>query len=124
MTINISDTQRCTIWEIEDKGNFSLVRMSTSRKDKKTDEYVNSNWSYVRFVGKAHEKISNLKVKDRIVLKGAIVSLEPYMENGEKKYPKHPQITVFNWEFPEQSPAGNMDTPPKVEESPEEDMPF
>jgi len=124
MSLNISDTQRVTIWEIEDKGRFSLVRMSSSRKDKQTQEYKNSNWSFVRFVGKAHEKIQSegLKRQDRIVLKGATISLEDYMEDGEKKYPKHPTITVFNWEYLESDGAGRMDSPPKVETSEDSDV--
>ena len=127
MSLNISDTQRCTIWEIEEKGKFSQVRMSSSRKDKDTGDYINSNWSFVRFVGKAHAKISELglKSKDRIVLKGATVSLEPYVDvDGVKKYPKQPRLTVFNWEYLE--PTGepsNMDAPPVIEEE-DGDLPF
>lgn len=129
MSLNISDTQRVTIWSVEDHEKFAVVQMSSSRKDKKTDEWKNTSWSFVRFVGKAYEKIQSegLKREDRIVLKGATIAQEPYMDNGEKKYPKTPQITVFNWEHfvPDgnASSKSNMDTPPVVEENSEE-FPF
>ena len=89
--MNIADGQRVVIWEVEDKGNYSLVKMGSSRKDKRSGEYANSNWSFVRFVGSAHEKAKELNPKDRIVLKGAGISQEPYMVDGEKKWPKNPQ---------------------------------
>jgi hypothetical protein len=128
MSLNLSDTQRVTVWEIEDKEKYAVVRMSSSRKVKDSNpaEYINSNWSFVRFVGKAYEKIQSegLAQKDRIVLKGATVSLEPYMENDEKKYPKNPRITVFNWEHVESNASSKMDTPPTVEDEEEEPAPF
>jgi len=131
MALNISDTQRVTVWTIEDRQKFAIVQMSSSRKDKKTDEWKNTSWSFVRFVGKAYEKINEigLKREDRIVLKGATISQEPYMDNGEKKYPKMPQITVFNWE--PYTPEGNSfsksnaDIPPVIEEdASNEEFPF
>jgi hypothetical protein len=120
----ISDSQYVTIWEVEDKGSYSLVKMSTSRKNKKTGEYLNSNWSFVRFVGDAHTKASELKRQDRIVLKGAGISQEPYKDaNGNKAYPKNPQFVVFNFEYPEaKSNDRDMDNPPVV--SDDEELPF
>ena len=119
--IYISDKQFATVWEVTDEGNYSLVKMSTSRKDKKTGEYKNSNWSFVRFVGSAHEKASELKKQTLIVIKGGGISLEPYTKDGEKAYPKSPQIVVFNFEYPEpKDESSRMDTPPVVEE----ELPF
>jgi hypothetical protein len=104
--------------------------MSTSRKDKKTNEYKNSNWSFVRFVGAAYEKSLKLERQDRIVVEGGI-SQEPYEVDGEKKYPKNPQIVVFNfkpYEYQENEQTGSskMDTPPVVEpdDSDDDDLPF
>jgi hypothetical protein len=116
MSLNISDTQRVRIWEVEDKGKYSVVKMGSSRKDKTSGEYKNTTWSFVRFVGTAHNNISEfgLKKDDVIVLKGANISQEPYMKDGEKKYPQNPQITVFNWQH--YAPDEERDTPPVVEE--------
>ena len=128
MSLNISDTQRMTVWEVEDKGTFALVRASTSRKDKKTDTWVNSNWSFIRFVGTAYKKAieNNLTEKDRIVLKGATLAQEPWVDDtSTKQYPKHPQFTVFNWDYAEAStPATGMDKAPVVESDDSEEAPF
>jgi hypothetical protein len=118
--------QIVTIWEIEDKDSYAIVKMGTSRKDKKTGEYANSNWSFVRFVGNAYKDIGQLKERDRIVIKAGGISQEPYIDKeGTKKWPKSPQIVVFAWEFPEPSDGSpkrgaNMDMPPVVED----DLPF
>ena len=46
-----------TIWACEDKGNYSVVEMSTSRKDKDSGEYItNFSKKFVRFIGEAHNK--------------------------------------------------------------------
>ena len=116
--------QRCTVWEVEDKGNYALVKLSTSRKDKRTGEYVNSNWSFVRFVGKAYEGIVGVAPKTRIVVDGGI-SHEPYMKDGVRTWAKNPSTVVFAWEYPEAkaSSSSGMDEPPTVEDS-DEPLPF
>lgn len=128
--LNIADNQRVTVWTIENQGNYSLVQMSSSRKDKSSGEYKNSSWSYVRFVGEAHKKAGLLKRQDKILLKGAVLSKEPYEKNGETTSAKNPQITVFNWEYQEDNrptvPTGkDFDAPPSVIYTEEEaDNPF
>lgn len=118
-----------TFWEMEDRGNYSVVSLSTGRKDKKTNEFVNSNWKFVRFVGAAHEKVKELEKKDRIKINGGI-SWEPYLDDeGNKKWAKQPSLVVFDFGYPEERPEGsNMDKPPVVEEETKaddtEEMPF
>jgi hypothetical protein len=61
----------CTLWGIEDKGKYSVVEMSTSRKDKETGEYTTDFSSkFVRFIGEAHNKLKKYGYsrKDRIKL--------------------------------------------------------
>jgi hypothetical protein len=118
------DETRVVIWETEDKGNYHLVKMGSSRKDKATGEYKNSNWSFVRFVGKAHDKIGAVQQKEKIVIKGAGISQEPYMKEGVKTYPKNPQIVVFDFEPYVPDGGGKMDEPPAVEEDSNEPLPF
>jgi hypothetical protein len=93
--------QKCTFWKAEDKGTYALVSLSTSRKDKKSDEWKNSNWSFVRFVSKAYEKIDKLDEKDRIVIQAGM-SREKYKDKeGKEVWPSQPQMVVFNWDFVE-----------------------
>ena len=50
-----------TIWEITDeRDNFAKVRMSTSRKDKKTDEYVTDFSGFVSLVGEAFKRLDEI----------------------------------------------------------------
>lgn len=94
--------QLATVWNVEDKGNYSVVKLSTARKNKDSGEYINSSWSFVRFLGRAHEKVNELSERDRIVILAGSISLEPYIDKeGNKAWPKNPQILVFDWEFSE-----------------------
>ena len=123
--LNFSNTQRVTVWAVDKKENYALVRMSSARKEKSSGEYKNSTWSFVRFVGNAFAKIDQLSERDRIVLKGAGISQEPYFDDqGEKKYPKNPQIVVFNWEpyTPDGDQSGG--NAPVVVSSDDEELPF
>lgn len=122
MTLRIDEKQRVTVWKVEDKQNYALVNFSSSRKDKKTDAYVNSGWgNYSRFVGEAYKKINLLEPKTRIVLKSAIIAKEPYMKDNVVTYPPNPTITVFNFEVFTPEEPSRMDEPPMVEDDPTED---
>lgn len=121
--------QMATVWEIEDKDNYAIVKLGTSRKDKKTGEYVNSSW-FARFVGAAYPSILDVEPKTRIIIKQGGISQEPYLDKkGEKQWPKNAQVVVFAWE--EQSEENNsgggsknkMDNPPAVEDD-GDDIPF
>lgn len=119
--------QLATVWEVEDKGTYAVVSMSTSRKDKKTDEYVNTNWKFVRFVGTAYnEELLALERQTRIVLESGGISCEPYTDkDGNKAWPKQPQVVVFAWGYPENDGKTNKkggDEAPEVEET--DELPF
>jgi hypothetical protein len=92
-----------TVWKVEDKENYALVTLSTSRKDKASGEYKNSNWSFVRFVGDAYKQIDKLGLdeRQRIIIRGGCFSREKYQDSdGNDAYPKNVQMTVFQWENP------------------------
>jgi hypothetical protein len=114
------------VWEKEDHDTYAIVKLGTSRKDKKTGDYVNSNWSFVRFVGNAYEGIMDVPDKTRIVIKSGRISSEPYQDkDGNRAFPKNPQIVVFAWDYPEdKSESRNMDKPPVVEDSYSDELPF
>jgi len=126
MSLQIGESkypQQATVWEAVDHDNYAIVKLGTSRKDKKTGEYANSNWSFVRFVGSAYEGIMQVPLKSRIIIKSGMISQEPYMKDGVKTWPKNPQIVVFAWEFPEGADnSSKMDEPPVVED--DDSLPF
>jgi len=114
MSIPLKDF-RASVWSLQDKGTYAQVNMSTSRKDKKTEEYANSSW-YANFVGEAYKNIDELSERGtRILVKSGTLKKEPYMDkDGVRQYPKNPTMTVFAWE--KYVPDPNFDSPPRVEE--------
>lgn len=93
-----TSTSFATIWSIQKEEKYCVVKLSTSRKDKRTDKYVNSNWSYVKFVGEANQKARNLNEKDKITNIKLAFDNEPYEKDGQKVYPKFPHITFFDFD--------------------------
>lgn len=88
-----------TIWANEDKGKYSVVEMSTSRKDKETDEYkTDFSSKFVRFVGQAHSKAKkyDLDRKSRIKIESCGVTVEP-SNNGNW----YTNFIVFDFSLPE-----------------------
>jgi hypothetical protein len=112
--------QLAVVWEVEMKGSYAQVKLGTSRKDSRTKEYLNSNWSFVKFVGSAAEHIADVEKGKRIVILSGGISLEPYMKDNVKTWPKSPQIVVFAWDYPE----GEGPTSYNQEEPEEENIPF
>ncbi len=88
-----------TIWSVEEKNGMYKGRASTSRKNKKDNTYINSNWN-VRFVGSAAEKASGLVEKDRITVKPGDLNVENiYLpEDGERKASTYLVVTIFDFE--------------------------
>lgn len=59
------------IWEVEDKGKYSIASLSTSKK--KDGEYVQDFQSkYVRLIGHAHEVMKSVSIPEK---KGVAVQL-------------------------------------------------
>jgi hypothetical protein len=121
--------QYATVWEVEDHDTYATVKLGTSRKDKKTDSYLNSNWSFVKFVGNAYPSILEVSPKTKIIIKSGGISQEPYVnKEGVRAWPKNPQTVVFAWDYPEDTDSprhSSIDNNPKMDNSEDtEDMPF
>lgn len=89
-----------SIWEVTPQhstnGKLSVLgKISTARKGQ-DGNYINSNW-WVRFVGACAEQASKLQQKDRIIIKSATVTSEPYEKDGKKTYPL--KVTIFEFEL-------------------------
>lgn len=93
-----------TVWEIAEEGDkFTKIRISTSRKNKKTDEYVTDFNGFVRLVGDAHENwglISDaIERNDRCRIKlGACDVSNRYDKEAGREYVNY---TVFDFEMAE-----------------------
>lgn len=91
-----------TVWEITNQGdNFSKVRLSISRKDKKSDEYVTDFNGFVGLVGEANKKLnlidSALSSGDRCRIKiGACDVSNKYNKDEGREYTN---FTMFDFEL-------------------------
>ena len=93
------DNAYATVWETKTtRGSSMNVRISTSYKDKKTEQYVNDFSEYVFFAGDAAKKAANLKAKDRIKLLQTSVTSQWDKEKKVNRY------TFCVWDF---EPATN-----------------
>lgn len=77
------------VWEVEDKGNYHIVSLSTSKKNKETDKYeTDFSNKFVRFIGTAHKLAADLKKGDVIKLGSCEVT---------NKYDKEKNTTYTNY---------------------------
>ena len=88
-----------TVWSITEKDGKVSGRVSTSRKNKKNDTYVNSNWN-VRFVGNALEKAKTLSEKSKIKVKAGDSTIENIYSapQGDKPATNYLTVTIFDFE--------------------------
>lgn len=73
-----------TVWGVEQAkaGNVTRVRLSASRKNKKTGEYEQDFSGFCTFIGKAHDNASFLKERDRIKILSCDVSTSYDKDKG------------------------------------------
>lgn len=109
------DNAYATVWETrQTKGESVLVRISTSYKDKKSDQYVNDFSDYVFFTRDAAKKAANLKPKDRIKL------LQTSATSQYDKEKKTSRYTFTVWDFEPVAATGGSEkqqgsvVPPKA----------
>lgn len=128
------------IWSIEDKGNYLVAKISTSKKRKDGDGYeTDFQDGYVRLIGSAHEKGKTLTVTEKGVAI-QITSCEvttPYNAETKKGYTNY---AIFAFNIPEgndnssttkggkKSSAKTSKAKTKkaaeVEDEPEDELPF
>lgn len=53
-----------SLWEVEDKGKYSVARISVDKKDKDTGEWKQDFSGYVTLIGQAHDKAKTIKLQD------------------------------------------------------------
>ena len=137
--MRVKITDRCKVWEINDKEGMAEVKFSTSRKVKENSSYdqtqvtngvakkgyITDYRSFVRFVGHAYNQLKDVQIGDTITNLDADMSTEPYWDSNNNcvAYPKNEKITVFafekyNPENQEQGSTRNLDKAPQVAEAP------
>lgn len=91
------------VWSVEDKGNFTKVRLSISRKNKNTGEYEQQFSGFCTFCGNAHAGASRLKQGDNIKL-GEVDVTNRY--DAAKKC-EYTNFLVYGFEMAGGAPSGN-----------------
>ena len=94
------------IWEIkpEEGKNYTKARISTSVKDKETGNYKQDFGDFVRLVGEAHKKASDLKDGDRFqILKCGVSN---YFDKDKQK--TYVNYVIFDIE-PVEGPEKDID---------------
>ena len=96
------------VWKVEDKGNYSVVQLSTSKKSKEGTYETDFQDGFVRFVGAAHNKIKNKDVPEKGVFIQITLNDTTSTYNRETKV-KYTNFVVFDFEFYNSSSGGSND---------------
>lgn len=87
------------VWKVYPKEKkdqkYTVIQISTSKKNKKDKSYTTDFSGYVRLVGKAEEKAAELEAQDRIKLLTCGVT-NSYDKEHNKTYT---QYVCFDFEF-------------------------
>ena len=77
------------IWKVENKGNYHVAEMSTSKKNKETDQYETDwNYKFVRLIGTAHQQVDKLDLSKSVKVGACEVT---------HSYDKEKNITYTNY---------------------------
>ncbi len=132
-TVNLSTSRKLNL---EYNGDKKLKDADFVTQDKNGNYWVNSNWNFVRFIGKAKTKIDGLNNGETLVNVEFQIDNEPYINsNGERAYPKNYKVTVFDFELYgngnakknttrniDKAPIVADDTEPQIDD--DDDLPF
>lgn len=122
------------IWSLENKGNYSVAKISTSKKRKDDDGYeTDFQDGFVRLIGSAHQKVQDIEIPSK-GLAIQITSCEVtnnYDANTKKNYVNY---AIFAFDIPESNGAKASKKPaaktskPKTktvaDDDSQEDLPF
>jgi hypothetical protein len=89
------------VWKTENKGNYSVVELSTSKKNKETEEYeTDFSSKFVRFIGTAHQEIGDYTGSIKL---GDIEVTNSYNKETKVSYTN---FLVYSFEIPESNNSG------------------
>lgn len=96
------------IWQLENKGKYHVARMSTSRKNKETDQYE-TDWtdSFVRLIGQAHEQADKIDISKNVRIGSCEVTNKYDKETG-KTYTNY---AIFGFENAQDSAVKKQNKP-------------
>lgn len=114
------------IWEIKNRGNFLVARMTTSYKVKGTDRYEQDFSGFVTFFNAAAEKAERLRGDERIRILECAVTTR-YDEAAQKEYVNY---AIYDFDFGDEETRTFSKTnkaqpaPQNYNEEDDDDSPF
>ena len=94
------------IKSVEDKGNYALCKISTSKKDRVSGKYETDFIATARFVGDAYKQRPMTDQRIKITSCG---TTNCYVKDDKLEFPKSPTYVVFGYEL--QDDNGGVSTP-------------
>lgn len=108
-----------TVWKIEKKDKFTKIQLSTSKKNKDTNEYSTDFSGFVNFIGNAHTDAASLSERDRIQIRECEVTTS-YDKEKDKKYTNY---AVFSF-VPAETAKETEEIAAMMEAADDEGIPF
>ena len=109
------------IKEVEDKGNYSVCKISISKKNKQSGKYETDFVGKVRFVGQSHLQ---RPLKDQKIKITSCGVSNCYVKDDKLEFLNIPTYTVFAYELQEDSNNSSSSEPFKLEPINENELPF
>lgn len=99
------------IWAVENKGNYSVVELSSSKKNKTTNEYeTDFSSKFVRFIGTAHSQVQGL-TKGTSIKFGNVEVTNSYNKETKVSYTN---FLVFSFDIPDGNGSNNTSKPTEI----------
>lgn len=90
------------LWGIEDKGNYSLGNVSTSKKPKDSETWeTDFQDGFVRFIGSAHEKAKGLEIPENKGISIQITSCDVTVQVNPETKKRSTKFLVFAFDVPD-----------------------
>lgn len=105
------------IWSIENKGNYSVAKISTSKKNKDGGYETDFQDGYVRLVGSAHEKAQNLNVTENGVTI-QIASCDVTTSYNQETKKSYVNYVIFAFVVPDEDSNNNSSIKTKSKTEP------
>ena len=109
------------IKEVEDKGNYSVCKISISKKNKQSGKYETDFVGKVRFVGQSHLQ---RPLKDQKIKITSCGVSNCYVKDDKLDFLNIPTYTVFAYELQEDSNNSSSSEPIRLEPINESELPF
>ena len=108
------------VWSVDNKGNYSMARISISRRDKNTNTYTTDfQDGYVRLVGQAHNTLKEMQIDEKkgVSIKISSCEVTNVYTSPDGKVSYTPHYTIFGLELQDGNKSGENVTANSAQKS-------